>query len=39
MVRSLLFLLFFFSPLITLLALEFLFELWKKKESEYGHEN
>jgi len=39
MIYSLLILLFFFSPLLTLLTLEFLFKLWKKKESEYGHEN
>jgi len=39
MVYSLLVLLFFFSPLIVLLAFEFLFEMWKKKEGEYGHES
>jgi len=39
MVYSLLVLLFFFSPLIVLLAFEFLCKLWKKKESEYGDES
>jgi len=39
MMYSLLILLFFFSPLLTLVALEFLFKLLKKRESEYGHED
>ena len=39
MIYSLFILLFFFSSLLTLLTVEFLLRLWKKKESEYGHEN